>query len=135
MSAQILIVEDNSFCHYALTSILEQYQLDYDTAWDGAVAYEMVERRYKESGTTYKLIIMDLYMPTLNGLEATKQIINLLLRRDEIVKPKLPYFVLLTNGDVQKLGPKMMEHGFNKVLKKPIFKQGIQRLLIDAKLF
>ena len=62
----------------------------------------MVERRYKESGTTYKLIIMDLYMPTLNGLKTMQKITDL-QKQDTNTLLKLPYFVLLTNGDVQKL--------------------------------
>ena len=41
-TAPILIVEDNSFCYYALTSILQQYQLEFDSAWDGGWAVEMV---------------------------------------------------------------------------------------------
>ena len=41
-TAPILIVEDNSFCYYALTSILQQYQLEFDSAWDGGWAIDMV---------------------------------------------------------------------------------------------
>ena len=70
-SAPILIVEDNSFCYYALTSILQQYQMEFDTAWDGGWALEMIERRYEQTQTTYQLIVMDLYMPILNGMKAT----------------------------------------------------------------
>ena len=132
LTAPILIVEDNSFCYYALTSILQQYQLEFDTAWDGEWAFEMVERRYKESGTTYKLIVMDFYMPNLNGLMTMQKILDLLSPDVIDRKLKLPYLVLLTNGNVQKFGSKMLESGFDKVLKKPIFKQGVQRLLIDA---
>ena len=78
LNASILIVEDNSFCYYALTTILQQYQIEFDTAWDGEWAYEMVERRYNETGSTYKLIIMDLYLPNLSGLKATQKIISFL---------------------------------------------------------
>jgi len=39
---------------------------------DGGWAVDMVERRYNESKTTYKLIVMDMYMPTLNGVKATE---------------------------------------------------------------
>ena len=53
LTAPILIVEDNSFCHYALISILQQYQIEFDTAWDGGWALEMVQNRFNANGTTY----------------------------------------------------------------------------------
>ena len=68
-------------------------------------------------------------MPILNGLKATEYIISFLGDR-----VKLPYLVLLTNGDTEKFGQKMLKSGFNRVLKKPIFKMGVQKLLIDAEL-
>ena len=42
-NSPILIVEDNSLCHYALASILEQYQMSYDSAYDGGQAIELVK--------------------------------------------------------------------------------------------
>ena len=53
LSSPILIVEDNSFCHYALISILQQYQIEFDTAWDGDWALKKVQNRFKANGTTY----------------------------------------------------------------------------------
>ena len=39
---RILIVEDNNFSAYALTSLLEQYQIRSIVATDGVMAQEMV---------------------------------------------------------------------------------------------
>ena len=45
--APILIVEDNSLCHYALATILEQYSIEYDSAYEGSQAVELVKQRYE----------------------------------------------------------------------------------------
>ena len=34
----------------------------------------MVKTKFMNEGTSYKLIVMDLYMPELNGLETTEAI-------------------------------------------------------------
>ena len=71
---QIMIVEDNFLCAYAITSILAQYQIESDIANNGQHAIQLVSDRFSKHKTTYKLIIMDLQMPVLNGFEAAKAI-------------------------------------------------------------
>lgn len=71
---EILVVEDNLFCSYALISILQQYQIDCDVASNGEQAIQMVTKRFNWDGTTYKLIIMDLKLPIIDGLEASTAI-------------------------------------------------------------
>ena len=74
---------------------------------------------------------MDLYLPVLNGAKSTEKIIEFFHEHSE---PMMPYFALLTNGDVEKLRQKMLMKGFDKVIKKPIFKLGVHQLLIDSKI-
>lgn len=75
---------------------------------------------------------MDLYLPFMNGLQATEQIVEFLKKRGV---EQLPYICLLTGGDTTNLSHVIRSLGIHKVVKKPIFKQGIQNLLIDAQLF
>ena len=40
--AKIMIVDDNAFCLIAVVSLLAQYQIECDQAYNGQQAYEMV---------------------------------------------------------------------------------------------
>ena len=139
--AEILVVEDNLFCSYALISILQQYQIDCDVASNGEEAIQRVTQRRNWDGTTYKLIIMDLKLPIIDGFEASIAIRSFVEEGIEesgqvggTVTLAQPYICLLTSNCTSEVKKKARQIGLNEVLTKPIFKLGIQKLLFKAKL-
>ncbi len=64
-----LIVEDNEALAYILSEYMEESGVLADFARNGKQAVEMSLK------INYDFILMDIYMPLINGLEATKQII------------------------------------------------------------
>ena len=67
----ILLVEDNELNTYVAKTILEQYSCIVDTAENGMAAITKFER----SGENfYDVILMDVHMPVMDGIEATKRI-------------------------------------------------------------
>lgn len=66
--ARVLIAEDEPVNRKVLRSLIEAVGLVADVAEDGAAALEMVKR------TDYDLILMDVQMPRLNGIDATRAI-------------------------------------------------------------
>ena len=77
---RIMVVDDEEFCISALRSMLvkqgiNQWQVDY--CFDGLEAVRCVKKAYK-TGMRYSIIFMDFNMPNLNGIEATKQILEYL---------------------------------------------------------
>ena len=66
--ARILLAEDEPINQEVSRGLLEEAGLHVDLAENGAIALELAEQ------ADYALILMDMQMPKLNGLEATKAI-------------------------------------------------------------
>jgi len=67
---KVLIVEDNRVNQHVLKAILKQEGLPVDIAENGQEALDMCEQH----DVPYELIIMDVQMPVMNGIDATREI-------------------------------------------------------------
>jgi signal transduction histidine kinase/DNA-binding response OmpR family regulator len=65
---RVLLVEDNAVNTLLATSLLQAWQVSADVAADGEQALELA------LSTPYDVILMDIQMPRLDGLSATKQL-------------------------------------------------------------
>lgn len=65
---KILVVEDNKINQMITRKILEKHKVICDVADNGTVAVEKV------TNNQYDLILMDIHMPGISGIEATKEI-------------------------------------------------------------
>jgi PAS domain S-box-containing protein len=63
-----LVVEDNAVNRELITTLLSPFDIEIDTACDGAEAVEAVQRQ------AYDVILMDMQMPVMDGLAATRRI-------------------------------------------------------------
>ena len=79
----ILIAEDNDSNYILMTYILKKYY-QYERATNGQEAVEMVDKK------DYDIVLMDIKMPVMNGLEATKAI--------KEKHPDLPIIALTANA-------------------------------------
>ena len=65
----ILLVEDTLNMRKLITAILKSENIEVDEAADGEEALEKLE-----NGNKYSLLLVDIMMPKLNGLELTREI-------------------------------------------------------------
>jgi PAS domain S-box-containing protein len=65
---RLLVVEDNAVNRELITILLSPFGVEIDTACDGAEAVEAVSRG------RYDVILMDMQMPVMDGLTATRRI-------------------------------------------------------------
>lgn len=65
---KILLVEDDYFTRYMMTEIINTLGVDVDIAEDGQDGCDHLERNPE----AYGVVLMDIHMPKLSGVDATK---------------------------------------------------------------
>ena len=71
---RILVVEDDVRNVYALTNILEPRGAIVEIARNGREALDALEKSAAEPGQAIDLVLMDVMMPVMDGLTATREI-------------------------------------------------------------
>ena len=107
-----LLVEDNDLNLEIAKFYLEQQKIQVFTARNGQEAVEAFEK--SEIGF-YDIILMDVMMPVMNGLEATKRIRSM-NRPDSLAVPIVAMSANAFKEDIQK----SLEAGMNAHLVKPL---------------
>ncbi|MEM9773268.1 MAG: response regulator [Chloroflexota bacterium] len=104
---KILLAEDNVVNQKVAVRTLERLGYRVDTVANGEEAVDAALRQH------YDLILMDVHMPEMDGLEASRQIKGLLRNRN------CPMIVALTAGIMQSDRDKCLAAGMDMFLSKP----------------
>lgn len=118
---KILIVEDDEVNQELITSFLTYLNFDSDIAINGSDALDRI------ANNDYALILMDVNMPVLNGIEATKKI-----RELKSNKNKTPIIALTANamqGDKEKCLTAGMDDYLSKPVSIKVLKNSIRRFI------
>jgi signal transduction histidine kinase len=105
---RILIVDDNHANQRVTTRLLERLGYESGVAGNGQEAIEALERE------SYDLVFMDVQMPVLDGLEATRRI------RDRWPRSQGPRIVGLTGHASEEARRECMAAGMDECLVKPV---------------
>jgi signal transduction histidine kinase len=104
---RILLVEDEPINQEVSRSLLEDVGLTVDLAEDGVHAVAMARRN------RYGLILMDMQMPNLNGVDATRAI------RDDSLNRETPILAMTANA-MDEDRQVCLEAGMNDHIGKPV---------------
>ena len=120
---KILIVDDNRINQVVTRRILEKENFTCDVAKEGAEAVEKVK------DNEYDVVLMDVNMPGMNGMEATTEIRKF--------NKNIPV-IALTAVEIEEVREKILQAGMNDIIVKPYdthqFYQIIYRNLSPKKL-
>jgi signal transduction histidine kinase/CheY-like chemotaxis protein len=115
---KVLLVEDNKINQVITKKIIAKQNMTCDIADDG---YQAID--YARSNR-YDFILMDIHMPGISGIEATKEI-----RKFDVSTP----IIALTAISLDENKGDFLKNGFNEVISKPfdpeVFYQKISNIL------
>ncbi|WP_143536940.1 PAS domain-containing protein [Rubricoccus marinus] len=105
---RVLIAEDNAINQRVALRTLGRLGLTADAVANGAEALAALHAR------PYDVVLMDIQMPEMDGLEATRRL------RQELPEERQPYVVALTANAMQGDREACLEAGANEYVSKPI---------------
>ncbi len=100
----VLVVDDNRINQKITQKILQTRHFNCSLASDGLEAIELAKKN------EYDLILMDIHMPNMNGIEATK-----VIRQFDAMTP----IIALTAVEIAEIRKEVMEVGMNDIILKP----------------
>lgn len=110
---RILIVEDDVRNVYSLTNILEPRGAHLQIARNGREALEVLEKTKANPETKIDLVLMDVMMPEMDGMTATRHI------RKQPEWKRLP-IIMLTAKAMKNDQERCLEAGANDYMAKPL---------------
>ena len=111
----ILVAEDNKVNQIVILNILNKLGYKADLVEDGLEAFNSIKQKQ------FDIVLMDVQMPKMDGLKATKLIKELL--------PERPYIIALTANAMEQDKEKCLEAGMDDFISKPIQIQELLHIL------
>jgi signal transduction histidine kinase/CheY-like chemotaxis protein len=116
-SLHVLVADDNQLNQKVISLLLKKkFGIEPDLVADGRAAWQAV------IGGAYDLVLMDVEMPEMDGLEATRRI-----RAEKL--PRQPFIVSLTAHTMQGDRDRFVNAGMDDYLSKPIQLDELERVL------
>ncbi|MBN1759393.1 MAG: response regulator, partial [Chitinispirillaceae bacterium] len=115
----ILIVEDNTINQLVFKKVLEKNGFSVGTAGNGLEAIDALEMR------EYDIVFMDVQMPGMDGIEATKLIRG---RMTSVLNPEVPVIAITANA-MKVNRDECVKAGMNDFISKPVTVEAIDAIV------
>ena len=116
---QILVAEDNQVNQFIINKMFAHLGYTVDIANNGKEAVE------KAAGKQYNFIFTDIYMPEMDGFEATTQI----LQQASSANVPAPVIVAMTASAMKEDRDECLRMGMNDYITKPVDIPQLQSIL------
>ena len=113
-----LIVDDSSFIREYLRHLLHRMGVVCAEAVDGSDALAVLETQ-----TDFDLMLLDLNMPVMNGLECVKAV------RKAKLNPQMKVMMVTTEADNSYIA-KALDHGADEFLMKPFTPESLREKML-----
>lgn len=119
MTRYVLIVEDNPIASKIQKMIMEHLKFDVDCAMTGEEGMDLACKK------KYDLILMDLGLPGIDGIETTKRIKSILSSTKNTLTP----IVAVTANEDSIIRERCIQAGMDDVISKPFTSIAAKELL------
>lgn len=116
---RVLLAEDHEYNQLYAISLLQEWNFDIDIAPDGKAAIDLLSNR------SYDIVLMDVHMPVMSGIEATRHIRT---RMNESVR-SIP-IVALTADAIKEDQELFIEAGMNACVTKPFDANQLHQVIL-----
>lgn len=116
-SLKVLVAEDNLFNQKLMVQMLDRLGYTADCVSNGLEALTALRDQ------TYRAVLMDVQMPQMDGVSATRQI------RQDLLAENQPYIIALTGRALPEEQAECLQAGMNDCLIKPIRLEALSEAL------
>ncbi len=113
----ILLAEDNPINQIVATAILDEMAYQADLAENGLQVLEAMRQQ------AYDVIFMDMQMPEMDGLTATRHI------RSEFPPDRQPVIIAMTANAMEGDKQQCLDAGMNDYISKPVLPEAVEAAL------
>jgi len=115
---KVLLVEDNMINQFLASTILKNWKMRVEVAENGLIAIEKLKSQ------NFDVVLMDMQMPVMGGIEATS-----IIRGD--LKSSIP-IIALTARALKGVDKECMEAGMNDYISKPFNQSELFNKILNA---
>lgn len=120
-NARVLLAEDNPTNQQVALGLLKKMGLRADAVGDGAEAIRALQH------VPYDLVLMDMRMPVMDGVEAARRIRD---PHSGVLNPRVPILAMTANVQASDR-QRCIDAGMNSFLSKPVLPEQLRQLLAE----
>lgn len=115
---KVLLIEDDQFSRFMMKEVIDMLGVDVDIAENGKQGCETLD----ENPEDYGLVLMDLHMPEMSGIDATRYI------RSKVPPNAVPIIAVTADVDYHDTGV-VKKLGMNGYASKPVSPGQLMQLI------